>query len=65
MILHHENLQKEFIKIRNLFVQGQYSQYQCGVKISDARAEDSGEWSCDLEEYNRGATRNYGAKVKK
>ena len=44
--------------------QGDYSQYQCGVKIRAVAIEDAGEWSCDIKEYNREA-RGQGVKVSK
>jgi hypothetical protein len=41
------------IKSDLIGLQGDYNQHQCGVTISDASPEDSGEWSCEMEEYNR------------
>ena len=52
-----------FINKFDFDIQGDYNYYGCGIKISNAQAEDSGEWSCDIEEYNRGGERNTGAKV--
>ena len=57
------NIQKIQEYNGNVYLQGDYNYYQCGIEISNAQAEDSGEWSCDLEEYNRGGARNTGAKV--
>ena len=34
-------------------LQGVYNQYECGVKISNAGPEDSGEWTCNMEEFTR------------
>ncbi len=53
----------QFINKFGFDIQGDYNYYGCGIKISNAQAEDSGEWSCDIEEYNRGGVRNTGAKV--
>ena len=45
---------------------GDYDNYKCGIRIYQARPEDSGEWRCDLEGYNRAETvRGYGLKVRK
>lgn len=43
--------------------QGDYSKSECGIEITAASAEDAGEWSCEIEEYWSGKTRNYGTKV--
>ena len=45
-------------------LQGRYDYYECGVEIRNAGPEDTGEWSCDLEEYIRGGERGQGAKVR-
>ena len=44
-------------------LQGEYSDYQCGLEITDARDEDQGEWSCEMESYVKGGRRGYGYKV--
>ena len=33
-----------------IYFQGDYNQYECGLKISEARTEDAGEWSCEVSE---------------
>jgi hypothetical protein len=37
----------------NTDVQGEYEKHECGLTISDAAPSDSGEWSCEVEEYIR------------
>ena len=32
-------------------VQGVYNNYECGLSVSEARAEDAGEWTCEFESY--------------
>ena len=32
-------------------LQGDYNQYECGLTVANARAEDGGEWECDFESY--------------
>ena len=32
-------------------LQGDYNQYECGLTVANARAEDDGEWKCDFESY--------------
>merc|ERR1711936_1272200 len=44
---------------------GDYNQYECGLKISKARTEDAGEWSCELESFVKGGRRGDGYKAKK
>ena len=34
-----------------LMLQGDYNQYECGLTVGNARAEDDGEWKCDFESY--------------
>ena len=31
--------------------QGDYNQYECGLTVDAATAEDDGEWECDFESY--------------
>ena len=31
--------------------QGDYNQYECGLTVAAATAEDDGEWECDFESY--------------
>ena len=49
-------IQREFIEIIgcNLWpfpLQGDYNQYECGLTVAKATAEDDGEWECDFESY--------------
>ena len=32
-------------------MQGDYNQYECGLTVAAATAEDDGEWECDFESY--------------
>merc|ERR1712083_459743 len=43
--------------------QGIYKSSECGIVITNATGEDTGEWTCEIEEYWSGKTRNYGSKV--
>ena len=43
-----------------LTLQGRYNYYECGLEISDARAEDQGEWSCEIESYVKNGNRGDG-----
>ena len=31
--------------------QGDYNNYECGLTVAAATAEDDGEWECDFESY--------------
>ena len=31
--------------------QGEYNNYECGLTVAAATAEDDGEWECDFESY--------------
>jgi len=42
---------------------GNYDYYKCAVTITDARPEDAGAWSCELESYAAGKYRGYGYNV--
>ena len=49
-------IQREYIEIIgcNLWpfpLQGDYNQYECGLTVAAATAEDDGEWECDFESY--------------
>ena len=46
-------------------MQGTYNNYQCGLKISGAQAEDAGDWTCEIESYVKNGKRGdgYTAKV--
>ena len=41
-------------------MQGSYNNYECGLAISDAEAEDDGDWSCEFESYVRNGKRGDG-----
>merc|ERR1719431_1400931 len=41
---------------------GNYDKSECGLKFSEAKAEDTGDWTCEFEEYNKGGNRGDGAK---
>ena len=47
-------------KLIILAMQGRYNYYECGLEISDARAEDQGEWSCEIESYVKNGQRGDG-----
>ena len=32
-------------------LQGDYNNYECGLTVAAATAEDDGEWECDFESY--------------
>ena len=34
-----------------LLFQGDYNQYECGLTVAAATAEDNGEWECEFESY--------------
>jgi hypothetical protein len=44
---------------------GAYGNNECGIKIDDIRPEEAGAWTCDVESYYAGYTRNYGYKAKR
>ena len=50
-------------KLIILAMQGRYNYYECGLEVSDARAEDQGEWSCEMESYVRGGRKGDGYKA--
>ena len=35
----------------HFLLQGDYNNYQCGLTVAAATAEDNGEWECDFESY--------------
>ena len=35
----------------HFLLQGDYNNYQCGLTVAAATAEDAGEWECDFESY--------------
>ena len=39
---------------------GNYDYYGCGITIKNAKFEDSGSWSCEIESYAAGKYRGYG-----
>ena len=41
-------------------VQGDYNNYECGLTVSEARAEDAGEWTCEFESYVKNRRRGDG-----
>ena len=43
---------------------GDFNNYVCAVTIDDIRADESGEWTVELENYYNGYTRNYGYKTR-
>ena len=45
-------------------LQGDYNQYECGLTISEARAEDDGEWTCEFESYVKNGKRGDGYMTK-
>ena len=47
-------------KLIILAMQGRYNYYECGLEVSDARAEDQGEWSCEIESYVKNGQRGDG-----
>ena len=40
----------------HFLLQGDYNNYQCGLTVAAATAEDNGEWECDFESYVKVAT---------
>ena len=39
-------------------MQGRNNQYECGLEISDAQAEDHGDWICLIESYVKDGQRD-------
>ena len=39
---------------------GNYDHYRCGITIKNAKLEDSGSWSCEIESYDAGKYRGLG-----
>ena len=39
---------------------GKYNDYNCAVRIENARGEDAGQWVAEVEEYYSGYYRGYG-----
>ena len=39
---------------------GDYEKFQCAITIKNAKFEDSGLWSCEIESYAAGKYRGYG-----
>ena len=39
---------------------GDYEKFQCAITIKNARLEDSGTWSCEIESYPNGQYRGEG-----
>ena len=45
---------------------GDYNNHKCGIRIYNMNPDESGEWRCDLESYNRAETkRGHGYQVRK
>ena len=42
---------------------GNYDYYKCAITINNARREDAGVWSCEIESYAAGKYRGYGYNV--
>merc|ERR550517_2319751 len=42
---------------------GDYNQYECGLTVAAATAEDDGEWECYFESYVKGGSRGSGYKA--
>ena len=42
---------------------GNYDYYKCSITILDARPDDTGVWSCEVESYAAGKHRGYGYNV--
>ena len=38
-------------KLTSFSLQGDYNNYECGLTVASARAEDNGDWECDFESY--------------
>ena len=47
----------------NIQLQGDYNNYECGLDISTAEAEDTGDWTCEFESYVKGRKRGDGYKA--
>ena len=47
----------------NIQLQGDYNNYECGLDISAAQAEDTGDWTCEFESYVKGRKRGDGYKA--
>ena len=45
------------------YLQGNYNHYECAIEVTNAKPEDSGEWTCHMEEYYRGGNRGDSAQV--
>jgi len=43
---------------------GDYEQFQCGLKVEEARVGDSGIWGCEMESYKFGGGRGSGYVVR-
>ena len=44
--------------------QGDYNNYECGLEISDADAEDNGDWTCEFEYWDKAGVRGDAEIVK-
>jgi len=42
---------------------GNYDYYKCAITIMDAKREDAGAWSCEVESYAAGKYRGYGYNI--
>ena len=45
-------------------VQGDYNKNECGLSVSEARAEDAGEWTCEFESYVKNGKRGDGVMAR-
>merc|ERR1719208_364301 len=43
---------------------GDYNNYECGLKITESKAEDSGDWTCEFEQYAKALVRGDGSTSK-
>ena len=43
-----------------MIFQGTYKSYECGIEVSNADAEDDGEWTCEIESWVKRGKRGDG-----
>ena len=46
------------------YFQGDYLNHECGLNVSEARAEDAGEWTCEFESYVKNGKRGDGVMAR-
>ena len=52
---------KYFYSVSKLMIfQGTYKNYECGIEVSNADAEDDGEWTCEIESWVKRGKRGDG-----